>query len=55
MSGLVYEEVRNVLRARLERVIEVACTYCEHDRVKTVTKEHVVRALRLGCGQTFYG
>ncbi|GJD08307.1 Histone H4 [Galdieria sulphuraria] len=36
ISGLIYEETRNVLRVFLESVIRDAVTYTEHARRKTV-------------------
>ena len=37
LSGLVYDETRNVLKAFLENVVRDAVTYTEHARRKTVT------------------
>lgn len=37
ISGLIYEEVRGVMKIFLENVIRDAVTYTEHARRKTVT------------------
>lgn len=54
ISGLVYEEVRGVLKVFLENVIRDAVCYTEHARRKTVTALDVVYALRRQ-GRTLYG
>ena len=54
ISGLIYEEVRTVLRAFLENVIRTAIIYTEHSKLKTVTARNVVFALRHQ-GRTLYG
>uniref|UniRef100_A0A8I6YUP0 Histone H4 n=1 Tax=Hordeum vulgare subsp. vulgare TaxID=112509 RepID=A0A8I6YUP0_HORVV len=54
ISGLIYEETRDVLKIFLENIIRDAITYTEHARRKTVTAMDVVHALkRQGC--TLYG
>jgi len=45
LSGLIYEEVRGVLKVYLENVIRAAVTYTEHARRKTVTVADVAAAL----------
>ena len=54
ISGLIYEEVRAVLKAFLESVIRDAVTYTEHAKRKTVTSLDVVYALKRQ-GRTLYG
>jgi histone H4 len=54
ISGLIYEEVRGVLKVFLENVIRDAVTYTEHARRKTVTAMDVVYALKRQ-GRTLYG
>ncbi len=54
ISGLIYEETRNVLRVFLESVIRDSVTYTEHARRKTVVALDVVYALKRQ-GRTLYG
>ncbi|PRP74142.1 hypothetical protein PROFUN_06467 [Planoprotostelium fungivorum] len=54
ISGLIYEETRQVLKVFLENVIRDAVTYTEHARRKTVTAMDVVYALKRQ-GRTLYG
>ncbi len=54
ISGLIYEEVRGVLKIFLENVIRDAVTYTEHAKRKTVTAMDVVYALKRQ-GRTLYG
>lgn len=54
ISGLIYEETRNVLKVFLESVIKDAVTYTEHARRKTVVSMDVVYALKRQ-GRTLYG
>merc|ERR1711979_144829 len=54
ISGLIYEEVRAVLRVFLENVMRDAVTYTEHAKRKTVTAMDVVYALKRQ-GRTLYG
>jgi len=54
ISGLIYEEVRGVLKTYLEGVIKDAVCYCEHARRKTLTALDIVHALRRQ-GRTLYG
>merc|ERR1712226_1268603 len=46
MSGLIYEETRDVLKIFLESVIRDAVTYTEHAKRKTVTAMDIVYALK---------
>lgn len=46
ISGLVYEETREVLKKFLEKVVKDAVTFTEHSRRKTVTSLDVVYALK---------
>ena len=54
ISGLIYEETREVLEVFLENVIRDAVTYTEHAKRKTVTAMNVVYALKRQ-GRTLYG
>ena len=54
ISGLMYEETRNVLKSFLEQVVKDSVTYTEHARRKTVTALDVVYALKRQ-GKTLYG
>ena len=54
ISGLIYEEVRSVLKSFLESVIRDSVTYTEHAKRKTVTSLDVVYALKRQ-GRTLYG
>ncbi|KAM9203614.1 histone H4-like [Mergus octosetaceus] len=54
ISGLIYEEMRGVLKVFLENVIRDAVTYTEHANCNTVTAMDVVYALKCQ-GFTFYG
>lgn len=54
ISGLVYEEVREVLKDFLINIIKDAVTYTEHARRKTVTAMDVVFALKRN-NRTLYG
>jgi len=54
LSGLIYEETRNVLKSFLENVVKDSVTYTEHARRKTVTALDVVYALKRQ-GKTLYG
>lgn len=53
ISGGVYEETRNVLRAFLSDIIHDAVSYTEHGRRKTVTAMDVLYALKRR-GKTLY-
>uniref|UniRef100_A0A3Q3X1K5 Histone H4 n=1 Tax=Mola mola TaxID=94237 RepID=A0A3Q3X1K5_MOLML len=46
ISGLIYEEIRGVLKVFLENVIRDAVTYTEHAKRKAVTVMGVVYALK---------
>jgi histone H4 len=54
ISGLIYEEVRGVLKVFLEGVIHDAVTYADHAGRKTLTAMDVVYALKRQ-GRTLYG
>ncbi|XP_055492249.1 histone H4-like [Leucoraja erinacea] len=54
ISGLIYEEVRGILKVFLENVIRDSVTYTEHAKRKTVTAMDVVYALKRQ-GRTLYG
>jgi histone H4 len=54
ISGLIYDETRNVLKVFLESVIRDSVTYTEHARRKTVVSMDVVYALKRQ-GRTLYG
>jgi histone H4 len=54
LSGLVYEETREVLKDFMTNVIRDAISYTEHARRRTVTANDVVMALRRR-GRTLYG
>ena len=54
ISGLIYEESRNVMKVFLTDIIKDAVTYTEHARRKTVTAMDVVYALKKN-GRTLYG
>jgi len=54
ISGLIYEETRNVLKSFLESIVKDAVTYTEHARRKTVTAMDVIYALKRQ-GKTLYG
>ncbi|AEA38911.1 histon H4 (nucleomorph) [Cryptomonas paramecium] len=54
ISGLIYEETRNILKVFLETIVKDAVTYTEHNRRKTVTAMDVICALRRQ-GKTLYG
>jgi histone H4 len=54
ISGMVYEEIRGVLKTFLKKIIEDAVTLAEHARRKTVTGFDVVYALKIN-NRTMYG
>lgn len=54
ISGLVYEEIRSVLKIFLENIVRDGITYMEHARRKTVTSMDIVYALKHQ-GRTLYG
>ena len=54
ISGLIYEETRNVLKIFLEGVIKDAVTYTEHAKRKTVVSMDVVFSLKRS-GRLLYG
>nr|ACE75329.1 histone H4 [Glyptapanteles indiensis] len=54
ISGLVYDEIRNILKIFLENTIRDAVTYTEYAKRKTVTAMDVVYALKHQ-GRKIYG
>jgi len=54
ISGLMYPEVRGVLRIFLDQIIRVSVTYMDHCNRKTVTCMDVIYALKRE-GRTLYG
>ena len=54
ISGLIYEETRNVLKAFLQGVVRDAITYTDHADRATVSAMDVVYALKRQ-GRTLYG
>ncbi|CAD6243769.1 GSCOCT00014294001.2-RA-CDS [Cotesia congregata] len=54
VSGLVYEEIRDVLKIFLKTVIHDAFHYTEHAKRKTVTSMDIVYALKRQ-GRKIYG
>lgn len=54
ISGLVYEETRDVLKVFLENVLKDSIVYAEYSKRKTVTALDVVYALKRQ-GRTLYG
>lgn len=54
MSGLIYEEVRGLLKTFLENTLRDALVYTEHAKRKTVTAMDVVYSLKCQ-GRTLYG
>ncbi len=54
ISGMIYEEVRGVLKSFLETVIRDSVIYSEHAKRKTVTSLDVMYALKRQ-GRTLYG
>jgi len=54
ISGMVYEELRVVLRTFVEGVIRDATAYTEHAKRKTLTALDVVHALKKR-GRVLYG
>ncbi|KAG8348879.1 hypothetical protein ERJ75_001452000 [Trypanosoma vivax] len=54
ISGVIYDEVRGVLKWFVEGVVRDATAYTEYSRKKTVTALDVVNALRKR-GKILYG
>ena len=54
ISGLLYEEVRGVLKNFLQGVVSDSVSYTEHAKRRTVTALDVVHALRKR-GKAIYG
>ncbi|KNC84412.1 hypothetical protein SARC_03374 [Sphaeroforma arctica JP610] len=54
ISGLIYDEIRNVTKKYLQDLLRLSTTYTEHRKAKTVTALDVVYALRIK-GERLYG
>jgi histone H4 len=54
INGLVYEDIRGVLKVFLQNIIRDTVTYTHHAQRKTVTALDVVYALKRQ-GRTLYG
>ncbi|KAF8277440.1 putative histone H4 [Trypanosoma cruzi] len=54
ISGVIYDEVRGVIKSFVEGVVRDATAYTEYSRKKTVTAVDVVNALRKR-GKILYG
>uniref|UniRef100_A0A6B2LUS5 Histone H4 n=1 Tax=Arcella intermedia TaxID=1963864 RepID=A0A6B2LUS5_9EUKA len=54
LNGMIYEEMRSVLKAFLEPVLRIAITYTEYARRKTVIASDVIQALNW-TGYPLYG
>lgn len=54
ISGLIYEEIRGVIKIFLDNIIKDSVTYTEHARRKTVTAMDIVYSLKRQ-GKTIYG
>lgn len=54
ISGMMYEEVRGILKSFVEGVVRDATAYTEHAKRKTVTALDVVHALKKR-GRMLYG
>jgi histone H4 len=54
ISGIMYEEVRGILKSFVEGVVRDSVTYTEHSRRNTITALDVVYALRKQ-GRMLYG
>jgi histone H4 len=54
ISGLIYDDIRKVLKEFLEQNLKDAITYMEHGKRKTVTTNDVMYALLLN-GRPMYG
>ncbi|KAJ2906314.1 putative hhf2p protein, partial [Zalerion maritima] len=54
ISNLIYEDIRAVLKARIETIIRDCVIYVEHRQAKTVTVDDVIFALRR-LGKPLYG
>lgn len=53
INGLIYEEIRVILKAFLEHILQTAIKYKEHGRRKTFTLNDIVHALKFK-GITLY-
>ena len=54
ISGLIYEEIRGVLKQFLENLIRDAVVYTEHANRRTVCTADILYALKRQ-GKTIYG
>ncbi|KAJ9148949.1 hypothetical protein NKR23_g4561 [Pleurostoma richardsiae] len=54
ISGDIYDEVRQALKARLRQILQDCVTYTEYRRAKTVTVSDVIFSLRR-IGRPIYG
>jgi histone H4 len=54
ISGLLYDEVRGVLAAFVEKIVHGATAYAEHSKRKTVSALDVVSSLKRN-GTVLYG
>jgi histone H4 len=54
ISGLIYEETRDILKTFLQGIIREAAVYTEHARRKTLTAMDVIYALKRR-GHPLYG
>ncbi|CAL4140751.1 unnamed protein product, partial [Meganyctiphanes norvegica] len=54
ISGLIYEETRNVLKIFLEKIIHAALNYTDYSKRRTVTAMDVACALKRQ-GHSLYG
>ena len=54
LSGLVYEDMRSVLKKFLEKIIRDTVTYTEHAGRKTVMPVDIILSLKRN-GRTIYG
>lgn len=54
ISGLMYEEVREMIKSWLQKILADAVIYMEHNRKKTISVYDVVYALNRN-GQKLYG
>lgn len=55
LSGLVHEDVRDVVRVEVEKLIKAAVAYMEHAKRKTLSSEDFLNAYENVNGKKFYG
>jgi histone H4 len=53
VSGLLWEELRALLKRKLTEVISAAITLSEHEKKRRITVEHIVRAFEVSGVQLF--